>query len=364
MTHGERAVKAALVASPGLVIDCFAGPGGWDEGVLPLGIRPVGIELDHAACLTAAAAGHARIRADVEDFPLDHLKGRVTGLIMSPPCQDFSLAGKQAGIEGEKGRLITQVLRWTHELMPTWVACEQVPPCIDLWAEYGQIMRGWGYKTWHGIVNAADYGVPQTRKRAILLASLDRQPTRPERTHARGGEVDLFRERLPWITMAEALDWNADMVVRTGNNSMVTGRTGSRAGDGDVQPYERSLDEPAPTLDTMVGSKWTVRWPHERPATTICGDPRVFQPGWRGAPEQYAPDGTYLGERSGDNSVRVTVQEAGVLQSFRPDYPWQGMRSKQFQQVGNAVPPRLALHVVAEALGVQVPDASEAEVAA
>ena len=45
--------------------------------------------------------------------------------------------------------------------------------------------------------------------------------------------------------------------------------------------------------------------------------------------------------------------EAGVLQSFRPDYPWQGARTRQYQQIGNAVPPRLAAHVIAEAIGLE-----------
>lgn len=53
----------------GLVLDLFAGPGGWDEGAKPLGLRPIGVEWDMAACRTAMKAGHTRVRADVAQLP-------------------------------------------------------------------------------------------------------------------------------------------------------------------------------------------------------------------------------------------------------------------------------------------------------
>ncbi|GCB50843.1 glucoamylase [Streptomyces sp. NL15-2K] len=49
--------------------------------------------------------------------------------------------------------------------------------------------------------------------------------------------------------------------------------------------------------------------------------------------------------------IRITAQEAGVLQSFPAEYPWQGNKGQQFSQIGNAVPPRLAAHLLAPHLG-------------
>ena len=81
-------------------------------------------------------------------------------------------------------------------------------------------------------------------------------------------------------------------------------------------------------------------WTTERPATTIVGsfNPDVVSaPGYR----------TKVSRQNAEGSVRVTVAEAGILQSFPADYPWHGSRSKQYEQVGNAVPPRLAAHILA-----------------
>lgn len=87
-------------------------------------------------------------------------------------------------------------------------------------------------------------------------------------------------------------------------------------------------------------------WGWERPSTAVCADPRISPPGYRA-------EGNYKGERSMDNAVRVTLQEAAILQGFPPDYPFQGSRTKQFEQVGNAVPPPLARAIIAALLDVQ-----------
>jgi DNA (cytosine-5)-methyltransferase 1 len=332
------------------VVDLFAGARGWDLGARTVGIDPVGVELWGPACRTSAAAGFRTIRADVATFPLAQIR-HLEGLIASPPCTDWSAAGGRARRNGETGWLVDEPLRWVAALHPRWVALEQVPPALEVWEQHAQTLRLWGYSVWCGILNAADYGVPQTRQRAILMASLDRPALPPEPTHARDPQPSLFGHQLqPWVTMADAL--GLDGCVHTNRDQRP---------DGTRQVV--GSDRPAPALTAKSGGQWHLRpgivegrnrrlrpvhepapticfgndaasWVFERPATTVCADPRIAPPGHRdreGGEPQF-PDGT----------VRLTVEQALVLQSFPPDYPLQGAKTERFTQVGNAVPPLLA----------------------
>lgn len=108
----------------------------------------------------------------------------------------------------------------------------------------------------------------------------------------------------------------------------------------------RPVNEPAPTL--LFGHRCNrVAWTLERPATTIQGDPRVWPPGHKLNGDDIAAgrEDDYT-RRDGQLAIRVTLDEAAILQSFPPDYPWQGNRTETFRQVGNAVPPLLALAIL------------------
>jgi DNA (cytosine-5)-methyltransferase 1 len=292
----------------GLIVDPFAGPGGWSEGLRMLGLSDIGIEWDAAACATRAAAGHLTIRADVATYPPERFAG-AEGAIFSPPCPDFSVAGKRAGRAGTSGHLIDTVPVWVEAIRPRWVACEQVPPCLPIWQEHAARYRQLGYSTWCGILNAADYGAGQTRRRAFLLASLDRVAQPPVPTHTFGPGPTLFGSLSPWLTMARALCW--------------------------------------PEAGTS--------WPYRMPATTVAGDPRItarchHDEGSQGANAK-STDQVRDGDYEGTEPIRLTLAEALTLQSFPPDYPVQGTKTERFTQVGNAVPPLLAAHVIAAVTG-------------
>lgn len=229
------ALQAPDTASPptlaGEALDAFGGAGGWDEGAKELGIEPLGLELDLDACKTREQAGLRTYRGDVSQFePADFAP--VGLFIASPPCPTFSAAGSGRGhdvievireclsglargqdtraqrreeafdilhaaaIETEKAKakkrgrepdfakaratadrdatasmLVVEPLRWILALRPEYVALEQVPPVLELWRATGEHLREVGYGVWTGILEAERYGVPQTRERAILMAT-------------------------------------------------------------------------------------------------------------------------------------------------------------------------------------------------
>lgn len=282
------------------IIDLFAGPGGWDTGLLHVGRTDVlGIDWDEYACETAVAAGHERMCADVTTIRPEQFLG-VDGIIASPPCQPFSDNGSRGKLEDPRGPLTRLPMQWVAALRPEWVAFEQVRAVLPIWRDAVIELRGLGYSAFTAVLDAVDYGVPQHRKRAILVA---------KRT---GGYADL-----PTATHGTARRVGAGAALGWDDPKSWTINTGLDWKKG--QPRESA-------------QKFTANLPAKTITTRTVGQWRV-----------YPPQGDYRG---------ITETEAAVLQTFPPDYPWRGRTQlDRARQIGDAVPPLMAAHILA-ALGV------------
>jgi DNA (cytosine-5)-methyltransferase 1 len=295
-----------MTATTGAIVDLFAGPGGWDEGLRQLGRTDViGLELDADACATAEAAGHRRRQCDVSAVNPATYRG-AEGLIASPPCQDWSSAGRRS--DGGTRELTEQVIRWSRAVRPRWIVCEQVRDVLPTWQDYARTLAAEGYKVTTALLDAANHGAPQHRFRAFLWAHRDLQPHAPKATHAQ--VPGMFGEE-PWITMQDAVGWDG----------LIDRRTNSRGPRGTVVP--------------------TVLVPTNRPSPTVTG--------------QASGAGQWLYQPRGADEWRpVTVEETATLQTFPADYPWQGSKKSRGQQVGNAVPPTLARAVLGQFVHAEV----------
>lgn len=378
------------------ILDLFAGPGGLDVAAHFLGFKSIGIEWDRNACETRYAAGLPTIHADVSvmrESRFDEIPRSVDVLAGGPPCQSFSVAGKGAGrkalatveefihrlVDGEdeakidedlhnlgdpRTALVLEPLRWLIKAIETEdrdpykvIVLEQVPAVLPLWEVYAKLLRG-GEGRLKGVKYEADYwelkaerfGVPQTRTRAVLVARLPgRGAIEPlEETHLpfdlhRGKrnahQADMLpihasgaRAKEPWISMDKALD--AASTPKDSPVDVSRLRTGRKTEFFVVSNYGSGGDP------KNRGRRFS-----SEPAFTVTG--KISRN------KVYKSTADYEAARSD----RFTIPESGVLQSFPHNFPWSG--NDQAQQVGNAVPPRLGMHVLGMALRGRAPSNEE-----
>jgi DNA (cytosine-5)-methyltransferase 1 len=169
------------------VIDVFCGIGGLSHGLLRAGLHvAAGVDLDGSCGYAYRENNNAVfIKDDVgrvssrylQDFYDRHDIGdHVTVLAGCAPCQPFSrytARYRKNGQTDQKWRLLYAFAHKVEKLQPNIVVMENVPELAreSVFADFVKSLRKFGYAVNYGLVYCPDYGVPQTRKRLILLAS-------------------------------------------------------------------------------------------------------------------------------------------------------------------------------------------------
>ena len=187
----------------------FSGAGGMDIGVEAAGFDVLTqIEHDEHCCNTLRAANDREkkdtqiIESDIRLInPADLRKNlslrkkQLDLLFGGPPCQAFSLAGKQKGLKDARGMLLFEIVRFAKEMQPKVIFLEQVKGLLSskgATQKRGEVFENLltalneiGYTSKWQIISAADYGVPQLRERLFVIATRGRNGFLfPERTHA------------------------------------------------------------------------------------------------------------------------------------------------------------------------------------
>lgn len=382
------------------LLELFAGAGGAALGLRAAGYHGNHYEWDADAHTTLTAAGFTGYCMDVRKARWQGYAkhyGRPHLMWASPPCQAFSQAGTRLGAKDPRNGWPWTWVAAQH-VKPTWLVCENVPGlthhsaehcgdpdmCAGCYWERVVVPEFKSQFDWVGVwkLNAADYGVPQTRRRVFLVAGP--HPIAPPRaTHSELGSPTLWGTTEKWVSIGEALGLNGVM------------DDGSRNTDANPnQERPRSTDEPAPAIGGRGNQM--MRIIGGGPSTTIAAQqagnagPWVVDHGMKGSartldkPSTTLRDGNCSGPllrpapcvtategkgRSvdptkknrasdalfmGTGRRRLTVEECAILQGFPADHPFKGTKASRYRQVGNAVPPALA-----EAIARAIPSPQE-----
>lgn len=351
--------------------DLFAGAGGWDVAARGLGWQVHGVEIMPEARATRDAADLPTIGDDVRK--VEPVEGEYDVDIASPPCQTFCMTGSGSGrraldavLRGvaaygagvrpsydelaastgdKRTALVLEPLRVALAGRSPFLAWEQVPPVLPVWNACAEVLRAAGYSVATGLLHAEQFGVPQTRKRAVLVARRDGiVAALPTPTHSRyysTGPNRLDAGVLPWVSMADALGWNRDIDVISNYG---TGGDPAKRGI-------RSASEPCATVTSKADRMKIVQRSNYSAGTSdgrsAADRGRATRPVRHpslcvtGKGFQWAPDGDP--KVPGD---RVSVEEAAALQTFPVDFPFQGTKNRRLEQIGNAVPPLLAAAIL------------------
>lgn len=285
-----------------LVVDLFAGCGGFALGFEAVGFETVGFENNEYACKTynenlVGVCNKVHITAS-SIFP------EAPVIIGGPPCQPFSVGGHQRGLDDTRNGMPAFIAAVQRNQPDIWIL-ENVRGLLyrNKWylLEILQELRALGYLVEYRLINAADYGVPQNRERLFIVGHRGRF-TFPE----------PINNRVPI----------AEVIGDTATQEIIGAKFLTASMDEYIAKYERASQCIVPRDLRLDRVSRTVTCRNLAGATGDMLRVRL-------------PDG---------RRRRLSVREGAWLQSFPDWYTFHGSETAQYNQIGNAVPPLLAYH--------------------
>lgn len=319
----KKIKKEALTA-----VDLFSGGGGLTVGMKKAGFEVVGaVEIEKSAILTYKA-NHPEVNLFDQDIRLlrgkDLLKlsptGRVDLLAGCPPCQGFSSLTYKYKEVDPRNFLIREMSRLVDEVRPLAVMMENVPGLIQkgnfLFRQFTKKLERLGYVIHYQVLQVADYGVPQSRRRLVLLAGLNFPIEIPKATHSKN-PIDGEK---PWVSIKE--------IIKDLPRPMILGSQQGKPIDSGWHIVRKLSEDNQRRLDSIKPGVSRTSIPEElRPKchkNRTTGFSNVYG---RMAWDQVAPTitggcTTLSKGRFGHPSQRrtISVREAALLQTFPSNY--------------------------------------------
>ena len=337
-------------------IDLFAGCGGLSRGFMDAGFNiTVGVDNDQAALNTFVRNhnGAIALNADLSNpQTFEKIREAANGrnidvIIAGPPCQGFSLTGPR-NFDDKRNQLYLAVFEAVKEYQPKGFIIENVPGMATLYN--GQIkneilkrFRALGYNVECQILCAADYGVPQIRRRLIFM----------------GVRKDIGYPKFPIATFSPATyrtcrEAISDLPSRVNE----LGQEEDSYSSEPITEYQRQMRNGCVVLYNHVATQHTKMVQDTIALVPEGGNYKDLPTGWGESRKFHVAWTRYHGDKP-SNTIdtghrnhfhyeynRVpTVRENARLQSFSDDFVFLGTRTQQNRQVGNAVPPLLGYHL-------------------
>lgn len=339
--------------------DLFAGVGGMSQGFKMAGCFEISFAVEYDKDIADAyKKNHTDTDVyamDIRDIDVEELHKKhpsIDVIIGGPPCQGFSQKGKRLSLDDSRNFLFQQFVRFVKEFKPKYFVLENVPAIITTANGFfkEQIISAFnklGYDVTCGVLCAADFGVPQDRRRAVFIGQLSKNTIDLPKPNGRHTTVKEAIYDLPFIASGE----------------------GEETAEYDKKPtteYQKEMRRNCKVLYNHVATAHS-KLALERLALIPKGAGKevlppehrtksIYSGTWCRLPEDgiAATITTRFDTPSSGRFTHpildrcLTTREAARIQSFPDDFIFYGTKTIQMKEVGNAVPPLLAKAIALE----------------